>query len=607
MNRRSPWLGLLVLCLPMLIVSMDVSVLFFAVPYIAADLSPTPQQQLWIFDIYGFVLAGLLLSMGSLADRIGHRRLLMIGAAAFSAASLAAAFATSAEMLIGARALLAVAGATLMPSTLAMIRHIFDDDAQRAKAVATWNAVLAGGVAVGPIVSGLLLEHVWWGSVFLINVPIMAVLMLAAPLVLPGDTASPSRRVDVLSSLLVLGAMLPVVAAIKNLAADGWSVSRAAMLAAGLVVGAIFVVRQRRIDDPMVDLRLLGERRFATSIWTNLICMFALLGNSILMTQYLQSVLGYSPLRAALWSLAPSVAVGAVAPLTAVIAGRTGRPAVIVGGLCTGAAGFAVLGAFTGIHSLAMVLIGATLLASGIVAATSMIADYVVGVAPVDRAGATSGLLETSSELGGALGIAVLGSVVNAVFRLGFPADLAGGEASRSLAGAVAAVGRLPAGQGATVLDAARHAFVDGLVVAAWTGAGILVCSAVLAGWGLRARSDERTPDAMGGGSGSRRAGSLDDGRTDRDDDDRADQGADDAAPVELVVVADTEQAGEDPIAEERAEQAEDRRGEPRLPSAHALERVVRHERPGDGSADESEQQRRDQASDVHGDLLSAD
>ncbi|AZG43629.1 MFS transporter [Gordonia insulae] len=483
--RRSPWLGLLVLCLPMLIVSMDVSVLFFAVPYIAADLAPTPEQQLWIFDVYGFVLAGLLLTMGSVADRIGHRRLLMIGAAGFSVASLAAAFATSAEMLIGARALLAVAGATLMPSTLAMIRHIFDDATQRTKAIAIWNAVLAGGVAVGPVISGLLLEHVWWGSVFLINVPIMVVLMLAAPLVLPGHTSTPGRRVDLLSAALVLGSMLPVVAAIKNLAADGWSVPRVLMLAVGLLVGVVFVMRQRRIEEPMVDLALLGERRFATSVWTNLVCMFALLGNSILMTQYLQSVLGFSPLRAALWSLAPSVAVGAMAPLAAGAAQRVGRLAVMVAGLLTGATGFATLGAFTGTDSLVAVLIGATLLASGIVATTSMIADHVVGVAPADRAGATSGLLETSSELGGALGIAILGSVVNAVFRAAFPGDLIGGEASRSLAGAVAAVPHLAPDQGAAVLAAAREAFVDGLTVAAWVGAAVLVVSAAVVCWAL--------------------------------------------------------------------------------------------------------------------------
>ncbi|MDL9944342.1 MFS transporter [Gordonia sp. ABSL11-1] len=501
MGRRSPWLGLLVLCLPMLIVSMDVSVLFFAVPYIAADLSPTPEQQLWIFDIYGFVLAGLLLTMGSVADRIGHRRLLMIGAAAFSAASLAAAFATSAEMLIGARALLAVAGATLMPSTLAMIRHIFDDDGQRAKAIAIWNAVLAGGVAVGPVVSGLLLEHVWWGSVFLINVPIMIVLLLAAPLVLPGDTATPGRRVDLVSAMLVLASLLPIVAAVKNLAADGFAVSRLLMLIIGVVVGVVFVVRQRRLADPMLDLTLLGERRFGMSVWTNLVCMFALLGNSILMTQYLQSVLGYSPLRAALWSLLPTVVVGAVAPMAAVIAQRTGRPAVISGGMAIGAGGFAVLAVCTGIDTLVVVLIGATLLASGVVAATSMIADYVVSVAPADRAGATSGLLETSSELGGALGIAVLGSVVNAVFRTTFPADLVGGEAARSLAGAVATAHHLPAGPAEAILDAARRSFVDGLGVAAWCGAGVLVGAAVLAGWLLTewGGGDDRTSRGVSG------------------------------------------------------------------------------------------------------------
>ncbi|MHC3000762.1 MFS transporter [Gordonia sp. GN26] len=494
MPTRSPWFALIALCLPMLIVSMDVSVLFFAVPYIAADLGPTPEQQLWIFDVYGFVLAGLLLTMGSVADRVGHRRLLMIGAAGFGVASLVAAFASSAEMLIGARALLAVAGATLMPSTLAMIRHVFVDAGQRAKAIAAWNAVLAGGVAVGPVISGLLLEHFWWGSVFLINVPIMAALLVAAPLLLPGDTATPSRRIDVLSAALALAAVLPAVASIKNLAADGVTPGRLAVLGAGVLAGVLFVLRQRRIDEPMVDVGLLAERRFGGSMWMNLICMFALLGNAILMTQYLQSVLGYSPLRAALWSLLPSVAVAAVAPAAAVFAQRVGRQAVIVAGLVTGAVGFVVLATCTGTDSILPIMVGASVLAAGIVATTSMIADYVVGIAPAERAGATSGLLETSSEFGGALGIAILGSVVNAVFRTSFPSGLAEGEASRSLAGAVATVRHLPGDQGAAVLDAARHAFVDGLVVAAWTGAGVLVVSAALAVWMLRGEESAEAP-----------------------------------------------------------------------------------------------------------------
>lgn len=493
MAIRSPWWGLTALCLPMLIVSMDVSVLFFAVPYIAADLEPSAAQQLWIFDIYGFVLAGLLLTMGSVADRIGHRRLLMLGAAGFGAASVVAAFATSAEMLIGARALLAVAGATLMPSTLAMIRHLFDDEDARRKAIATWNAVLAGGVAVGPIISGLLLEHFWWGSVFLINVPVMVVLLLVAPVLLPGHTAVPGRRVDVLSAVLALGAILPVIDGIKSLAADGWSVAAVLTIAVGGVIGTVFVWRQRRLADPLVDLILLGERRFATSVSVNLMCMFAMLGNSILMTQYLQSVLGYSPLRAALWSLAPTVVIGAVAPLAAVAANRAGRPAVIVAGLLVGAAGFVVLASSTGIHTLLPVLVGATLLAAGIVAATSMIADYVVGVAPADRAGATSGLLETTSELGGALGIAVLGSIVNVVFRTNLTDAGFDGEQPRTLTGALAAAHHLPADRAGTAIDAARVAFVDGLTAAAWAGAAALVLTAALAVWGLRDRPQKRT------------------------------------------------------------------------------------------------------------------
>ncbi|WP_270485596.1 MFS transporter [Gordonia jacobaea] len=486
MSPRSPWAALAALCMPMLIVSMDVSVLFFAVPFIASDLNPSATQQLWIFDIYGFVLAGLLLTMGSLADRVGHRRLLMIGAVGFSGASILAAFAPTASLLILARAVLAVSGATLMPSTLALIRHIFLDDADRAKAIAAWNAVLAGGVAVGPIVSGLLLEHFWWGSVFLINVPVMAVLLVVAPLLLPADTAVVDRRVDVLSGLLVLGAILPTIYAIKEFAAEGWSVERAVALVVGFTLGTVFVARQKRLSDPMIDLGLFDDRRFSVSIWTNVVCMFALLGNSIIVTQYLQSVLGYSPLKAALWSIAPSALVAVAAPLAAVASVRWGRPMVMIAGLLTGAAGFGVLAGLLGVHTLLVALIGSTLIATGIVSASSVIADYVIGVAPAERAGATSGLLETSSELGGAVGIAVLGSVLNLVYRMAFPADLGVGQAGTSLAGAAATAKHLDNVQASNVLDSARGAFVEGASVAAWVGLGVLVSTALLVVWMTR-------------------------------------------------------------------------------------------------------------------------
>ncbi|GAB16638.1 putative drug resistance transporter [Gordonia effusa NBRC 100432] len=486
-QARSPWIAMVALCLPMLIVSMDVSVLFFAAPFIADDLQATPEQQLWIFDVYGFVLAGLLLTMGSLADRIGHRRLLMIGAVAFSAASLCAAFAVSAEMLIAARALLAVGGATLMPSTLALIKFVFDDPAARAKAVAIWSAVLTGGVALGPIISGLLLEHFWWGSVFLINVPVMVALLVVAPMLLPNNTSDSNRRVDVVSALLALGAILPLIEGIKKLAADGWSVSWIGLIVAGIVVGAVFVWRQRHLAQPLVDLTMFRDRRFSASIWINVIGMFAILGNAIIMTQYLQSVLGYTPLVAALWSLVPSIFVGAAAPAAATAAVRFGRPSVIVMGLLCAAAGFVVLATLTTTDSLISVLIGATLLAAGTVALASVIADYVVGVSPADRAGATSSLLETSSEFGGALGIAVLGSVVNVVFRLSFDdPTFSGTPAGQSLSGAIGAAHELPAGQAQALIAAAREAFVSGLSAAAWVGAGVLVVTAVIAAWALR-------------------------------------------------------------------------------------------------------------------------
>jgi MFS transporter, DHA2 family, multidrug resistance protein len=481
-TTRSPWLSLTALCLPMLIVSMDVSVLFFAVPFISADLDPSPAQQLWIFDIYGFVLAGLLLTMGAVADRVGHRRLLLIGAVGFSVASVIAAYASSAEMLIGARALLAVSGATLMPSTLALVRHVFTDDTQRAKAVATWTAVMTGGVALGPIISGILLEHFWWGSVFLINIPVMVLLLVVAPILLPGDTGDRTRRVDALSSLLALITILPVIEGIKTLAADGWSPARLAYLVVGAAAGLMFVRRQRHLAEPLVDLTLFADRRFSTTIWINLIAMFGILGNAIMMTQYLQSVLGKSPLSAALWSLVPSVAIVFVAPLSAVLATRIGRPPVMIGGLLIGGGGFLILATFTTGDSLMTVLIGATFLAGGLVATSAMVYDYVVGVAPAERAGAVAGLLETTSELGGALGIAVLGSVVNMVYRNTFEYSGAAEDPAReSLGGALATARELPATTFDAVVDAARIAYVNGVAVASTVGAMVLVLTALAA------------------------------------------------------------------------------------------------------------------------------
>jgi DHA2 family multidrug resistance protein-like MFS transporter len=500
---RREWIALAVLILPILIASMDVSVLFFAVPFIAQDLQPTATQQLWIFDVYGFVLAGLLLTMGSLGDRIGRRRLLLIGAVAFSAASLLAAYAPSAEMLIAARAVLGVAGATLMPSTLALIRTLFPHEADRGRAVAIWSVALTGGVSVGPIISGVLLEHFWWGSVFLINLPVMLLLLLVAPLLLPESRGLRSVRFDWPSSLLALGTVIPVIAGVKAVAADGWSLHAVGYALGGILVGVAFVRRQLRADVPMLDVWAVTERRFGGSVAVNMVAMFAIMGHAVIITQYLQSVLGLSPLASALWALVPSVVVGAAAPAAAVLAPRLGRPVVMTGGFALSTVGFLMLSRVDATTPFPLLLLAAGLVSGGLVAVLSLITDYVVGVAPAERAGSVAGLVETSSELGGALGMALLGSVLAAVYRTqagqllpgGLPAAVAD-EAAQTLAGAVAGSAQLPAALGRAVLDAGRLAYVSAMHAACLTAAGILLLGAIATLVLLRSGAEEETTAA---------------------------------------------------------------------------------------------------------------
>jgi DHA2 family multidrug resistance protein-like MFS transporter len=472
---------------------MDVSVLFFAVPSIAQDLQPTASELLWVFDIYGFVLAGLLLTMGSLGDRIGRRRLLLIGAATFSAASLLAAYAPSAEALIAARALLGIAGATLMPSTLALIRNLFHDERERAKAVAIWSAVLSAGVGLGPVVGGLLLEHFWWGSVFLINIPVMALLLLAGPFLLPEFRTRDAGRIDLPSAGLTLASVLPVVFAVKSTATDGWSTRATVVAVCGVALAAVFVRRQRSIADPMVDPALFCDRRVGSAVAVNTAGMFGVMGNAIVTTQYLQSVLGLSPLRAALWGLVPSIAVGFAAPVAASMSSRVGRAHVMAGGFAVAAAGFAVLATIDATSHLAVLLVGAGVVACGTVAILTLVTDYVLGVAPPERAGSVSGLFETTSELGGALGMAVLGSVlaagytshVSGLLPEGLP-PAAEEQARESIAGSLSVAGSLPGQAGEAVLEAGRTAYLSGMRVTEVVAALAMLAMALLTGALLR-------------------------------------------------------------------------------------------------------------------------
>lgn len=510
---RKEWIGLAVLVLPLLLVSMDVSVLYFAVPFISQELEPSSTQQLWIFDIYGFVLAGLLITMGALGDRIGRRRLLLMGAAAFGLASLLAAYSTSAEMLIAARALLGIGGATLMPSTLALIRNMFHDARQRGTAIAVWSAVMTGGVALGPVLSGLLLEHFWWGSIFLINLPAMVVLLALAPVLVPEFRApqvagAPRSRFDVLSSVLSLGAVLPVIYGIKEIAAEGADLARVLCIVAGLVVGAVFLRRQHTRPDPMIDLGLFRNRGFSGSILTNMMAMFAMVGFAIYTTQYLQSVLGKSPLEAALWSLLPSLGVGIAAPAATVLSQKVNRAYVIAAGFVIGALGLQGMTQVQADSGLWAVLVAASIYAAGIAVVMTLVTDMVLGAAPPERAGTASALLECGTEFGGALGMAVLGSIGTAVYRDevtgAVPAGVPQGALHtirETLGGATAVAGQLPGQTGGAVLQAAREAFTSGMHAAALTAAILMAAAAILSSAALRsvrAGSHDAEPVADG-------------------------------------------------------------------------------------------------------------
>ncbi|NEE08639.1 MFS transporter [Streptomyces sp. SID7499] len=501
---RREWTALGVLMLPLLLVSMDVSVLYFAIPAISADLEPSATQQLWIFDIYGFVLAGLLMTMGSLGDRIGRRRLLLLGAAAFGTASLVAAYATSAETLIAARAVLGIGGATLMPSTMALVRTMFTDPAQRTKAIGVWSGVMTAGIALGSVMSGVLVEHFWWGSVFLVNLPAMLLLLLLGPVLLPESRNPHPGRFDLLSVPLSMAAVLPVIYGLKELASEGWDVRYAMSVTVGLLFAALFVHRQRTAASPLISPELFRGRGFSPAVVLNLVAAFGMMGSAYFTTQYIQSVLDNSPLEAALWSLLPSVPIGLAAPVGAHLVQRgVPRAHVVCGGFAVSACGYVML-ALAGTDSLWLLLAACAVLACGIVTVMSQVADLALSSAPVEKAGAASSLLETGTEFGGALSMAFLGSIGTAVYRHEIP-DAAPAAARETLGGALAVADRLPGRAGDALATAAREAFTSGMHAAAVTGAVLLAGAAAAAALTLRrvrvrenaGQADELSPSGV--------------------------------------------------------------------------------------------------------------
>ncbi len=493
---RREWIGLAVLALACLLYAMDLTVLHLAVPSLSADLQPSSSQLLWITDIYGFMVAGFLITMGTLGDRIGRRRLLLAGAAAFGAVSVLAALSTTPEQLIASRALLGIAGATLAPSTLSLIFTMFQDPSQRTTAIGIWITSFSAGGAIGPVLGGVLLERFWWGSVFLLALPVMALLLVLGPRVLPEYRAPDAGRLDLVSAAMSLVAVLAVVFGLKLIAQDGIGPLAVSAVLVGLVVGVVFVRRQLTLADPMIDLRLFRIRSFNASLATNLLGIFIVVGYFLFVAQYLQLVLGLSPLEAGLWSL-PSAFGFIVGSNLAPRILRLVRPAYVVGaGLAMAAIGLGVLTQVGGSPNADLaILAGASLVISlGLAPVFTATTDLIVSSAPPERAGAASGISETGAELGGALGIAILGSIGVAVYRGELADALPAGVSSEAaaiardtLGGAVGVAAQLPDAVGTALLDAAREAFVLGLQLIAGLSAVIAVGVAVMATVLLRA------------------------------------------------------------------------------------------------------------------------
>ncbi len=493
-DGRLRWATLAVCALAATLLGIDNSVLNYALPSLARDLGPSSTQMLWIADIYGFAMGALLIVMGSVGDRFGRKRLTLVGAALFGIASPVTAYAGSATTLIAARALLGVAGAMIMPGTLSLVRHAFADPRERTLAVGVSGGVSAAGFALGPVVGGFLLDRFWWGSVFLINVPVMLVVLVAGALVLR-ESRSPVRgRLDWVGVPLSVAAMFGVIYGIKTLARNGaHDVSAWSAVVAGLLIGAVFLWRQRRVATPLLDVRLFRSPAFSGSIGANMIGIFASTTLSLAFALYLQVVRGWSPMLSGLAVLPGPLSAAVAAPATALLIPRLGRARTVALGLALMSASCLALVLAGPATPYWPVILPALLVnGTGVVMLFAVTSDTVLAGVPRSRTGAAAGIAESAQEIGGALGIAVLGSVLNACYRTAFraPAGLPAGAvhaARESVTGAVTTAATLHAGAGAEVLDAAHRAFIHGMHVTLVVAAVLLAAGALVARRTLRA------------------------------------------------------------------------------------------------------------------------
>lgn len=462
--------------------------LFVAAPAITEALEPTATQWLWMMDSYGFVMAGLLITMGSLGDRVGRRRVLLAGSVLFGIASALIVFASSAELLIAGRVLLGIGAATLAPSTLSLIRDLFPDERQRRVAVGAWTTAFTGGAVAGPIIGGILLENFWWGSVFLINIPVMLLLLLVVPFLVPESARSSHARFDLPGAGASLVAILALVFAAKNLTEHGLDAATVSSAAIGTVFLVLFVRRQRSAGAPLIDVSLFRDAAFSAAVGSGLVVSFAAAGLGLLTFTFLQTVHGLGPLAAALHALPTFAGTFAGAALGASLAGRIRPGALLCAGLLIGAAGFGVIASVSAGTPVAIFIAGYTVLTLGVGIVGTLANSLVLTTAPSHRAGAAAGISETSNEFGAALGIATLGTVSAAVYKNGVGQELSflPPEAKETVTATVHAAGRLAEPEADHVRSVAFDAFTEGVGVAAFTAAGVLTAVAVVAAIALR-------------------------------------------------------------------------------------------------------------------------
>jgi DHA2 family multidrug resistance protein-like MFS transporter len=495
---RKEWIGLAVIALPCLLYAMDLTVLNLAIPKISEDLKPSSSQLLWIIDIYGFMVAGMLITMGSLGDRIGRRRLLLIGAGAFGVASTVAAFSTTAEMLIVNRAILGVAGATLAPSTLSLIRNMFRDDKERTFAIGIWITSYSVGGAIGPLIGGLLLQYFWWGSVFLVSVPVMILLLALAPRLLPEFKDPSAIPLDLLSVLLSLSAVLLIIFGLKQIAENGFHLLASITIVTGIIVGYIFIQRQKKLQHPLIDLNLFkGQSSFGILLSMNTLTVFTTFGSYIFISQYLQLVLGLTPLVAGLWTLPWSLGFIVGSMLTPKISNHFRPSSIMAAGLIMAAAGFVVL-TRTNSFGLLSIVVSSILFSLGLAPLFTLITDMILSAVPPERAGSAGALSETSSEFGGALGIAILGSIGTAVYRHhmkdALPPSITHEDAEvakNTLGGALTVAERLPQQLGKVIMDISREAFTNSLIMMAAISAILSVALAFVVLYKFRLKPNE--------------------------------------------------------------------------------------------------------------------